>query len=623
MRQQLKLVALSLVALSAGRPVQAQDSLKTKRLDEVVVTGARVETPVEKSGKMIYRISAKDLERSGARTVADALYRVPGVQMDGNFGAPGTNIDYFVRGASSKRTLILIDGVPYNDPSGIDQTYDLRLLDLAQVESIEVLRGGLSSLYGTGAAAAVINIQTKKAASEELRASVGMDYGSFNTLNTYWSADGQLGNVSYLVSSGYRTSEGFSSAKDPGIGGYDADGMKSENARAQIGYQISSKLKTEIYTAYDHFENEFDALSFTDDRTSGSEYFQKRIGTKTSYTTDKTAIAASYFGNFLERRFNYGGFEDNYLGQNDQGNIQINQQWGNAMTIIGGLDYQKMAYEQPFQPLTSFEMTAPYLSWMVETGGWNVQIGGRLNSHSAFGNQLVYNVNPSYAFDFGDKTLKVLANYSTSFITPSLYQLNGPYGNGDLSPEESENADVGVGFLSGNGWEMNAVYFQRIDSRFIDFEAFYDEEFNFIGGQYYNTDGHLRVEGVEVDFRYVQDKWQVNGSYAWLNDVWGSLRLRVPRLKTSVGGSYQYVPNGNVSLNYTWTGKRNQLDPETFQTVATASFGLVDLAVNHRFGKLICFGSVNNLLDEAYDAILGYTTIGRNYTVGFRMNLTR
>jgi vitamin B12 transporter len=169
---------------------------------------------------------------------------------------------------------------------------------------------------------------------------------------------------------------------------------------------------------------------------------------------------------------------------------------------------------------------------------------------------------------------------------------------------------------------VNAVYFQRIDTRPIDFEAFYDGDFNFIGGQYFNADGAARVEGVEVDFRYIKDKWQLNGSHAWLNDVWGNLRQRVPRMKTVVGGSYQYMPNGTMSLNYTWTGKRRQLDPETFGFVNTPPFGLVDLALNHQLGKFTCYGSVNNVLDTQYDAILGYTTIGRNYTVGFRMNLT-
>jgi vitamin B12 transporter len=59
--------------------------------------------------------------------------------------------------------LILIDGIAATDPSQIANDYDLRLLNLDQVESIEILKGASSTLYGSGAATAVINITLKKA----------------------------------------------------------------------------------------------------------------------------------------------------------------------------------------------------------------------------------------------------------------------------------------------------------------------------------------------------------------------------------------------------------------------------------------------------------------------------
>src|SRR5690606_30927457 len=138
---------------------RAQDSLTTILLKELVTTGTRFDVPVEKSGKTIYKLTTEDLQRNAGKSVADILNEVPGVQTDGNFGTRGTNIDYSVRGGRNKHTLVLIDGVPLNDPSGINAGYDLRYLPVSQIESIEVLKGGLSTLYGTGAAAGVINIK--------------------------------------------------------------------------------------------------------------------------------------------------------------------------------------------------------------------------------------------------------------------------------------------------------------------------------------------------------------------------------------------------------------------------------------------------------------------------------
>lgn len=120
----------------------AQDSLSTTYLKEVVTTGTRFDVPVEKSGKTIYKLTAEELERNAGKSLADLLNEVPGVQMDGNFGSPGTNVSYFVRGARNRQTLILIDGVPLNDPSSVNAEYDLRYLPVSQIESVEVLKGG-------------------------------------------------------------------------------------------------------------------------------------------------------------------------------------------------------------------------------------------------------------------------------------------------------------------------------------------------------------------------------------------------------------------------------------------------------------------------------------------------
>src|SRR5690606_18413660 len=152
---------LTALLLSAGQNLfgQEKDSLTARDLDEVVVTGTKFKIPVEKSGKTIYKLSSEDLQRSAGKSAADGLNEVPGIQMDGSSGSPGANVRYYVRGARNKNTLILIDGVPLNDPSAIDASFDLRLLPLNQIESIEILKGGVSTLYGTGASAAVINIK--------------------------------------------------------------------------------------------------------------------------------------------------------------------------------------------------------------------------------------------------------------------------------------------------------------------------------------------------------------------------------------------------------------------------------------------------------------------------------
>ena len=93
-------------------------------LGKYVVTHTRFETPIEKSGKVIYKISAAEIANLPGRTVADLLNTLPGINIDGAFGTPGTNLDYSLRGGRNRHTLILIDGLPINDPSSISNDYD-------------------------------------------------------------------------------------------------------------------------------------------------------------------------------------------------------------------------------------------------------------------------------------------------------------------------------------------------------------------------------------------------------------------------------------------------------------------------------------------------------------------
>src|SRR5574339_1273066 len=169
-----KKITATLLGLTWCMVVHAQDSLKTTLLQEVVTTGTKFDVPVEKSGKTIFKLSARQLSANAGKTLADLLNEVPGIQTDGNFGSPGTNISYFVRGGRNRNTLILIDGVPLNDPSAINAEYDLRYIPVSQIESIEVLKGGLSTLYGTGAAAGVIDIKLKNPDSTPFKGSIDL-----------------------------------------------------------------------------------------------------------------------------------------------------------------------------------------------------------------------------------------------------------------------------------------------------------------------------------------------------------------------------------------------------------------------------------------------------------------
>lgn len=605
----------------------AQDSLKTTFLQEVVTTGTKFEVPVEKSGKTIFKLTSKELDQNAGKSLADLLNEVPGVQMDGNFGTPGTNVSYYLRGGRNKNTLILIDGVPLNDPSAINAEYDLRYIPVSQIESIEVLKGGLSTLYGTGAAAGVIDIRLKNSEGEGFKGSVDLNAASYNTFSQNLQVSGTRGRLSYLVMGNNANSEGFSSAEDvdPNTE-YDKDGFDRQNALARLGYQVNTKFKLNVFSAYEKFDADYDAYEFTD-APDKQEYDQFRIGVNPVINYNKGEVEGKVVYNVNDRVFK-SSFPSEYQGRNLQAEITQRHFFSNSLQGLFGLNYQRMAFDQ--QDAVSMDsayinMIDPYGSILIDLpSGLNVHAGVRLNNHSVYGSKFVYNINPSFLFNKdGVWKYKLLASISTSYITPSLYQLYSIYGNTELSPEEALNYEAGVSVYGGEKFVFNIVWFKRDETNPIDFVSIFDDDGNYVGGRYINLTAEREVNGVEISTTYtVNDNVQLSVNYAFNDTDKPESFYRIPKNKFGAVLTLQPLKYGTLSIKYNNTGERTTFDFNSFSEVTLDSYQLVDVFASYKLlkSKLTVYGSLNNLFDEDFVAVLGYTTRGRNFGAGVRLD---
>ena len=110
-----------------------------------------------------------------------------------------------------------------------------------------------------------------------------------------------------------------------------------------------------------------------------------------------------------------------------------------------------------------FTVVDPYLNfvWTADFG-MNLNAGLRLNMHSAYGNNAVYQVNPSYAYRFREGYLKVMGSWATAYITPSLAQLYGAFGaNPDLQPEDNTTLEGGLELGLDSGLRISLLHFDR------------------------------------------------------------------------------------------------------------------------------------------------------------------
>ncbi|MDA0194673.1 MAG: TonB-dependent receptor [Bacteroidetes bacterium] len=619
---------MSVVALSSPRPCFGQEA-DTVQLAALVITGTKFEIPVEKSGKSIYKISGQDLEKYSGRSVGDVLNDVPGIQIDGNYSTPAQAYSYFVRGGTNRHTLILIDGMPLNDPTAISTDYDLRQLSVGQVESIEVLRGGLSTLYGTGAAAAVINIQLKKSEADNFSGDLDLNGGSYNSFGQQLNLRGNSGKLSFVAIGSNFKSEGISAALETNpTDDFDKDGLSRQNALVKIGYQISDRWKLDLTTAYDQFEADFDGGQFFD-AANVQNNSQFRVGLKPAYHYDKGNASLNILFNRNVKEFS-GDWASESTGRNLQYDYNHRHEIGKNITALFGVYVQHLEYddvqdgfESQSGDTTRFNIVAPFASLVFDyESGFNLHGGLRLNSHSEYGNEMVYNINPSYRIELTDDVqLKLISSISKSFVSPSLYQVYSFFGKRELQPEQAINYETRFLISVNNGLTFNAVYYRRDEKNPIGFVSLFDDLGNFIGGGYDNISDERKVEGFEGEFSWqIGSKFGLSATYALLeSDVDASL-YRMPKHKLGLSLNYKPIESSMVSLRFNHTSDREIQDFNSGGTIILEDYQLIDVFASHKFfeKRLTFYGSINNLMDTDFVGIYGFTTRGRNFNAGVK-----
>ena len=600
-----------MILLILGITALAQEKKEVRDLGEFVVTGTRFETPIEKSGKVIYKITSKEIEKMAGRTVADLLNTLPGINIDGAFGVPGTNLDYHVRGGRNRHTLILIDGLPISDPSSIANDYDLRLINTNTVEYIEVLKGGASTLYGTGAAAGVINIKLKEADIQDPAVTLSQSVGSFQSFNTNADVQGKVGKLSYLATGSYALSEGFSAAQDndPTVD-FGDDGFERYTGRTKLNYAFSDAFSMGANLSYENFTSDYDDGAFLD---ADNEFNIRQIsfGLRPRLSYDKGSIELKFNYNRIRRDFQSASpFQTK--GKSIQADLTNQYVIGDQIKTIVGIQYQGFKFENAgAEPdVTNFD---PYVNVSTDlTDALTLNAGVRLNNHSEYGGNFIYNINPSYLFDLGnDNSLKLFGSYSTAFVAPSLFQLFADFiGNTDLEAEETESIEFGVSVYLSDKLTLNAEYFDRTETNAIDF----------VVDGYQNVEGDREIDGIELDLTWnTTESLTLSAHYADYTFGDPSQFYRIPDQKYGLSAQYTIKKGTVIGLTHNHFGEREAAIFTDPFLVSLESYDLLDFTISHELfdGDVTVAGAVNNILDEDFVGVYGFATRPANFNVSF------
>lgn len=617
-------------------------STEVETLEEVVITDSKFYLNRENSGKVITKITSEELEKQQGKSVAEIINATAGIEINGANSQAGQNLNYYVRGGKNRQVLILIDGIAVSDPSQIANDYDLRLLNANQVESIEILKGASSTLYGSGAGTAVINIKLKeasqKAISANFKSTIGTNQSQEDTnynLNNFQnnvSVNGTLNKLSYLASFGNQYTDGLSSLAN----GTETDVYNAINGNLKLGYRFSEAFKMTVYGSWDKFKADFDDGFAGMDSNDLSTTKQQRYGFSPEYTYKKGSLSLNAAYNKVERdiessypalynaesftadlfnRYTFSKTLYTVLG------VQVKQDHMESFTIpFGGTDF-----EQGIDPeIAKYTNVDPYANVVyVSAFGLQVNAGARLNNHSEYGNHVVYSLNPSYKKDFNFGYLKGLASYGTAYITPSLYQLFDPlYGNKDLQPEENATFEVGAEIHFNDKATVSVVYFNRKEENFIDFVDLGSWVY-----QYQNVNENFTASGIEfvADYNITKAlKLSANATYTKVDE---DLSLRIPELKVNGLLGYQLCESTFMSVSYQFTDSRTDSFYNNIsymnEEVNLKSYNLLDFYVSHNIlnNKMTLFANVTNILNEDYQELYGYSTKGRNVNIGFSLTL--
>ena len=621
MKRQHSLFCALCLLLTTIFAQEKKDSMELQELDEVVVSDSRFRLKRENSGKTVIKISPEELVNNQGKTVAEIINTKSGIEINGSRSRQGEVMGVFARGGRGRQVLILIDGVRVSDPSSFSQEYDLRLLATSQVESIEIIKGASSTLYGMSAATAVINITSKKASNKKIsgdfQSSIGTNQSSseqnYNIADFSNSAlvSGSLDSFTYSL--------GFSNVYTNGLSSIitetnEEDPFSRYNIDLNLGYKFNDKINLTIYANQTNLNSAYDESFGLVDAPYTFLTEQKRLGISSKWKYKKGDLNLN--GSFTNYKSdNKSAFPSMFEGNNYVIDLFSRYTFEDRIYAILGVNYNLDRAE--VEGIQEFSLIDPYANLVyVSPFGLNLNAGLRLNIHSEYGSQIVYNFNPSYSIALNDGYLKFMGSYATSYITPSLSQLFGMFGaNTQLEPETNRTAEGGLEYKATEKLRLSALYFNRKEENFV----FFDNSLF----QYFNAPNTINVQGLEVQLNWAPIvNMNLIANYTFTERK-GDNAIRIPKHSFNAALSYSISKKTFTSLTYAYTGKRLDTDFNTFDDEVLDPFSTFGIYLSHEVmsNKLKFFLNIDNIFNTNFTEVIGFTTRGRNLRLGLNLKL--
>lgn len=595
-----------LIALAcASLPALAQTAAE----QNIVITATRQPTRADQAVAEITVIDRGQIELAQGRTLGELLAQQGGFQVAAN-GGLGKTSAVFVRGLDARHLLLLVDGVRLGSATSGAAAFDN--LPLGMIERIEIVRGPLSSLYGSDAVGGVVQVFTRRAGpgvKAQARATVGSnDYRQLGA-----GVDIGAGGLRLSAHALHTRSAGFSATNERAPFGShhpDIDGFRQNAGSVGAGYRLDADWQVEARVLQSHGRTQYDDGPGADARAAlhhqvAAAELQGRVseGWRTKLrlarsTDDYDTLASA----------------SPWTDLGVIATVQRQLSWENTLsTPVGSLLLLAEHLQQTVsKPASQFERTERTINATAvgldgHTGPhtWSGSI--RHDRNSQFGGQTTGTLGYGFAFD---KAWRGSASVGSSFVAPSFNQLYWPgFSNPLLQPEEGRHAELGLRYAESGHAVRITGYTNRIR--------------NYItSGQRPDNLPRTRTQGVTITAEGEAGPWRYSASF---DDVDARNRTAGSNHGKELPRRAKQALRGTLGVDLgTWTvggsfAAFSRRYDNAANTLALPGYGTVDLHAQWRLAPgWQLMAKLNNVGDKQYETVYGYNQPGREAFLGVR-----
>ncbi|MEO5694454.1 MAG: TonB-dependent receptor [Usitatibacter sp.] len=595
----------SLAAL--GAQAQGTPTPPVTTLDPVLVTATRAlsPTPTLRDTAVITR---EELDTYGALSLGEILQRRAGIELHAT-GGPGQPQGLFIRGAGSAQTLVLIDGLRAG--SATVGTTSIENIPVEMIERIEIVKGPLSSLYGSDAIGGVIQIFTRGAAVPHLFASAG--FGNNRERRAAASINTVDGDTAVTLNAGVRKVDAHSATSERIAFCHDPDRDPHENAFASI--RASHRLWQGELVTVEAFttrgKTEFDGCGTNDlnDQTiSGA-----RVSSSTRFTNYWSSRLT--FGQGRDKLEIRGAFPNRFETRQDQ------LAWVNELNVPGGSVIagfealrQKVISDATAFSQSKRDTNSTFVGLNQEWAGQRIEASYRRDDGDSFGVRNTGSV--GYGLPIWDGGPRISATFGRGFRAPTFYDLYGPTSefyvpNPLLIPEHSRSREVSIRSEGASAFRWRVTAFDnQIDGLIV-----------YVFPTVMNVN-RARIRGVEVAAEGVAYgfRWLASATFQRPRDEATGLRLQARAQRFGAIDMSRTFGSWTAGLSVFASGERFDSASESAAS-RLSPYTLVDARLRYQASKMVAVELIaTNIGDRRYETAVGYDGSRRGVLLNVRFD---